>query len=160
MLGLFYKRLLTGSVVLNGCLLVFMVISISADVFGRYFFNHPIGWVVEICEHALMALPFLSMAWLVNQNGHVMVDMVVRALSPKLQKRVGFITYCIGAGICGFGTYYAILVTWDNYVRAVSTAGIYPIPKPVLLSIIAFGLLLTTIEFLRKAKGAFGCWMT
>ena len=160
MLGLFYKRLLTGLVALNGFLLVFMVLSISADVFGRYFFGQPIGWVVEVCEHILMAVPFLSMAWLVNQNGHVMVDMVVRALSPKSQKRVSFITNCLGAAICGFGTYYAAIVTWDNYARAVSTAGIYPIPKPILLAIIAFGLFLTTIEFLRKAKGEIRCWMT
>lgn len=159
MIGLIYRRLLIGLVALNGVFLVFMVLSISADVLGRYFFSHPIGWVVEVCEHILMAIPFLSMAWLVNQNGHVMVDMVVRALDPKLQKRVGFITYCIGAAICGAGTYFAIIVTWDNYVRNVNTSGIYPIPKPILLSIIAFGLLLTTIEFLRKAIGAVRCWV-
>jgi TRAP-type C4-dicarboxylate transport system permease small subunit len=141
-----------------GALLVFLMLSVSADVAGRYVFGRPIGWVVEFTEYNLLYIPFLAMAWLVREGGHVRIDVVLQAVRPETRTRVNAATSLAAALTCGLAAYWAAMTTWDNYVRDVFTVGIYPIPKFIPLSVIALGLALSFIELLRQAWREHGRW--
>ena len=147
----FYDRLLTGCAVVVGLLILSTVLLVTADVIGRYFFSAPIGWVFELTEHFLVCVPFLGMAWLVRASGHVRIEIVVQTLPPLWQTRFTVLAYLLSGLTCATATYYATATTFDHYARGIVTYGIYPIPKFILIAIIAFGLALTTIEFFRRA---------
>ncbi len=132
-------------------LVVYVMLTIAGDVVGRYFLNSPIGWAIEFAEYALMAIPFLSMAWLVRVGGHVSIDLVLNALHRRLRHILNIAVNLLAAATCGLAAYFAILTTLSQYERDVMTIGIYPVEKYLLISVVAFGLGLTFIEFLRAA---------
>lgn len=145
-----YDGLLTACAALVGLLILSTVLLVTADVVGRYFFSAPIGWVFELTEHILVCVPFLGMAWLVRSSGHVRIEIVVQALTPVWQKRLTVLAYLLSGLTCAVATYYAAATAVDHYARGIVTYGIYPIPKFILIAVIAFGLGLTTIEFFRR----------
>nr|WP_309504611.1 TRAP transporter small permease [uncultured Roseovarius sp.] len=133
-------------------LILFIVIGISISVAGRFFFNYPLAWMLELTEHALLCIPFLAMAWLARQrNGHVAIEIGIMAAAPHWQPRLRALGIVIAAVACAVMSYIAALTTWDNFLRDTMTIGVYPMPKWPFLFIIAFGLALTAIEFLRQA---------
>ncbi len=132
-------------------LVVYVMLTISADVVGRYFLHRPIGWAIEFAEHALMALPFLSMAWLVRENGHVIIDVVVRLLPELLRRWLEVFVALLAAATTGFACWFAVLTTLSLFRRGVKTIGIYPVDRYLLIAVVAFGLGLASIEFLRLA---------
>lgn len=146
-----YDRLLTACAVVVGLLILSTVFLVTVDVVSRYFFSAPLGWVFELTEHILVCVPFLGMAWLVRGSGHVRIEIVVQTLPPLWQTRFTILAYVLSGLTCAAATYYATATTFDHYARGIVTYGIYPIPKFILIAIIAFGLALTTIEFFRRA---------
>lgn len=135
-------------------LIPYIMITISADVVGRYFLDAPVGWAIEFAEYALMAIPFLSMAWLVQQNSHVQIDLLLNALNTRWRSRMNAATNFAAAVTCGISAYYATLATISHYQRGVATIGIYPVEKYLLIAVVAFGLTLAFIEFLRATRRA------
>ena len=60
------------------------------------------------------------------------------------------------AGITSaFIGFWATLSTVDNFQRGVETNGIYPISRAWLIGVIALGLILSALEFLRNAYKTF-----
>lgn len=149
-----YDRFLVALAVIVGIMVLASMIFVVVDVLLRYFFGTPIGWVIEVCEYFLLFTPFLGMAWLVRQvEGHIRIDIVVQALSARLNAIVD----CWGSVLVGvtliFAAYYSAISAWGHVVRNVQTPGVYPIPKGYLMFVITLGFGLTAIEFLRKAYG-------
>lgn len=136
-------------------LTLYIMFTISADVVGRYFFQHPIGWAIEFAEHALMAIPFLSMAWLVRQRGHVSIEIVVEALPKRLRGQLDAVISLLAAGTCSVAGWYAAKTAISQYERGVTTIGIYSFERYLLIALVAFGLMLAGIEFLRLALRLF-----
>lgn len=149
-----YDRLLVGLAIIVGIMVLASMVFVVVDVLLRYFFGAPIGWVIEVCEYFLLFTPFLGMAWLVRQaEGHIRIDIVVQALS----ERMNAIVNCGGSVLVGvtliFAAYYSLISAWGHVVRNVQTPGVYPIPKGYLMFVITLGFSLTAIEFIRKAYG-------
>ena len=155
MLETLFDRLVDLCAALAASLILFMMVSVSIDIVGRYFFNSPVGWVLDYAEYSLVYIPFLAMAWLVRKKGgHVAIDLLPSALSAKPQAILGTLTALIAGATCATAATWAGLTTWDHFTRGTMTIGIYPIPKYSLLAVVGFGFALTTIEFARTAAAA------
>ena len=145
-----YEKIVDSLALLAVVLLLAIMVGIGADVGARYFFNDPIGWMLEFVQHSLLCILFLGMPWLTREGGHVSIELLVDAL-PVRERRLLIAAGLIVAGVTsGFIGYWAILVTADNFRRGVETSGIYPIPRAWLLAVIALGLCLSAVEFVRK----------
>ncbi|MDP2578140.1 MAG: TRAP transporter small permease [Candidatus Palauibacterales bacterium] len=150
--GRCWDFLITANAVVAACLIPVIMVSVSADVIGRYVLDAPIGWVIEFAEYALFAIPFLGMAWLVGyRDGHVRIDLLVQVLPLRWQARLESFTSLVAGLTCAAATWFAVLTTVSQYQRGVITIGIYPISKYLLVSIVAYGLACTTVELLRHA---------
>jgi len=91
------------------------------------------------------------MAWLVNRaEGHVRIDVVLMHLRPQTTHMVDAIVAFAVAAMCAIAGWYAGATTIDHAARGVETYGIYPIPKWLLIVVIAVGFSFTAIEFVRK----------
>lgn len=156
-----YELLVTTLAVAAGVLTVALMVIVSADVISRSLFSQPIGWATEASEYILLHITFLAMAWLVHQRGgHVRVDLVIDALPTRIRAAMGAITALATMSACSAGAYWAGVTTIDHYQRGVLTIAIYPVPKYLLLIVIAVGFSLTMVEFLRLALAHFRTWRT
>ncbi len=149
--------MITANAVVGAVLIPVIMIAVSADVIGRYFLDAPIGWVIEFAEYALLAIPFLAMAWLVGyRDGHVRIDLLLQAIPPRWQAVLEAGTSGLAGLTCAAAAWFATLTTVSQYQRGVVTIGIYPVPKYLLISIIVYGLACTAGELFRRAWRAWG----
>lgn len=94
------------------CLLGLMLITF-ADVVGRYFFNAPLVFTVEIVELGMGLMIFFGLALTTLNRGHISVDLI-NGMVP-LYVRVWLASFSALIAIVFFG-----LITWRLWDRAMN----------------------------------------
>ncbi len=149
-----YDWFIVALAVAAGLTIVLAMMFVVVDVSGRFFASRPIAWINEYTEHLMVFIPFLGMAWLVRRaEGHVRIDLIVNALSPKAQNWLAIWIALLCVCTCAFAAYYAGLETIKNYDRNIKTIGNFPAPKWPLIGVVGLGLGLCAIEFARVLYG-------
>ncbi len=148
---LLYNRLLDGLAMVAAVLLLAVTVGIGLDVGARYLFASPIGWMSEFVQHSMLLILFLSIGWLTRERGHVAVEILYDVLPRRSRRILEIVAALLSCAISAFVGAWATVSAWDNFVRGVETEGIYPFPRYWLIGVIALGLLLAAIEFLRSA---------
>lgn len=146
-----YNFVLDALASLSAVLLLAITIGIGLDVGARYLFSRPIGWMSEFVQHSMLLILFLSIGWLTRERGHVAVEILLDSMPKRHRRFMEIFALLVSGAISAFVGAWAVVATWDNYVRDVVTDGIYPIPRWWLIAAIALGLVLTAIEFFRSA---------
>ncbi len=135
----------------SGALVLFMMVLISADVILRKLTGFTFDWSTEFTENAVCYITFTTAAWLARQNRHVVVDMVVSQLDGRNRNILNTATSILAAATCLFMTYHAFRTTLDVWRRRVATATAMEVPMAPLIAIIAVGMLLLSVQFMRNA---------
>ena len=157
-IGAFFDRTLGVFFFLSILFLVFILVSVTIEVVGRYFFNKPQDWVIEYSEYALLFIAFLGAAWLLKKRGHVKMDLVINKLGPKTNAVISTITSIIGAVMCFIVTWYGVLVTIDQFQRGIYANTPLETPTAYVLFIIPIGSALLFLQFLRMIFEYVGRW--
>lgn len=153
-----FDRTLEAMAILAGILLAFAVLSVSVAVATRYFLGYPIGWVIEISTYILLYITFLVAAWVLREEGHVAVDILLLRLKPRTQSLLNIVTSSISTFICLILTWYGLRVTWDLFQTNYFTPTELALPKWIINIIIFIGSLFLSIQFLRRTYGYLGSW--
>jgi TRAP-type C4-dicarboxylate transport system permease small subunit len=135
-----------------------IVLIIIIEITIRTFFGRPIMGTIEIIQYGLLFITFLGAAWLLREDGHIKMDIVLSLLRPRAQAFLNIIMSIVCAIICLVVTWYGVKVTWYCYqinYRAISEL---EIPLVSILFVIPVGSFLLFIQFLRKAYGYLGSW--
>jgi len=135
----------------GGVLVLFMMLMTAADVVLRKTIGFTFEWATEFTENAVCYITFTTAAWLARQNRHVVVDMVVSQLNSRNRNVLNTATSILAAATCLFMAYHASRTTLDVWRRHVTTATIMEVPMAPLIAIIAVGMLLLSIQFMRNA---------
>jgi TRAP-type C4-dicarboxylate transport system permease small subunit len=135
----------------SGALVLFMMVLVAADVVLRKLTGFTFDWSTEFTENAVCYITFTSAAWLARQNRHVVVDMVVSQLNSRNRNVLNTATSILAAATCLFMAYHASRTTLDVWRRHVATATAMEVPMAPLIAIIAVGMLLLSIQFMRNA---------
>lgn len=135
----------------SGVLLALITLSVTVDVIIRKLLNKPILGVVELCEHALVFITFLGASWVLRQEGHVRLDLVLGLLNPKFRAILNTVTSLIGAMLCMFIFYRGGLTVWDLWQRDIDTTKFLELPMAPLYTVICIGALMLSLQFLKKA---------
>jgi C4-dicarboxylate transporter DctQ subunit len=154
--SIIFDRIIDLAVILAGILLIFVILSVCAEVFLRYFLGRPTVWVVEISGYALLYITFLVVAWVQRRGGHVKMDLVFNHLNRTVQSVVNIITSLICAAACFILTWYGAKTTLYFFERGYPTPTPLRIPKFIIIVIIFVGSLLLFIQFLRTTYAALG----
>lgn len=152
-LGSIFDRILDFCCWLAGGLLIFAWLLTTVDVVMRYFLNRPIVGTFEMVEHILMLVTFLSAAWLLKEDGHVKVDIVLTMFSTRIQTLVNTITSIIGAIACIVVARYGAQVFWSVFQSGEAFPTRLGFPKAPIYFLIPAGCLMLFIQFLRRAYG-------
>lgn len=150
-LGAYFDRLLTYFSVVGMSLIAMIMLMVVAEVAMRYFFNRPIVWVIDITEYVMLFITFLGIAWLLKKEGHVVMDLLLDRLNHKNRHMAVAITSVVAAITCSITTWYGIVVGLDWYNINYFYQGALDIPAFYLEAVIPVGMLLVTIQFLRRA---------
>jgi C4-dicarboxylate transporter DctQ subunit len=132
-------------------LTVVLFLSVCAELFMRNLFNRPQIWSVEVSEYAMLYITFLGAAWLLREEGHVRVDIVLDLLKPRSQSLVNGITFLFGIIVCSVLAFYGTWITWLHYQKGLHTFTALKLLKWPFLSVIPFGSLMLIIQFIRSA---------
>ncbi len=152
-LALIFDQILDGMVVFAAVLLVFAVLSVSVAVASRYFLGYPIGWVIEINSYILLYIPFLVGAWVLRQEGHVIIDILLERLNPRTQPLINIVTSIVSALVCFILTGYGAVDTWDLFRTDYFTPTQLELPKWIINVIIPIGSFFLFVQFLRRGHG-------
>jgi len=136
---------------LAGALVVLIMLFVSLDVIMRYFLNRPIFWVGELSEYALLYITFTGTAWVLKNDSHVKIDILIGWVNPKKRNIMDLSVSIICIFICVVLTYYGVKVAWDHFVRGVYNPALMSFPKAPLLAIIPIGSFLLLIQFIRRS---------
>jgi len=157
-ISIIYDRILDILTFLSGILLAFSALSVSFGIFSRYFLSRPISWVTEISEYIILYITFLVAAWVLRQEGHVKMDIILNQLNPKVQSLTNMITSIFCSISCLILTSFGIKVSWDLYKAKAFTYTILELPKFIFTSVIFLGSFMLFIQFIRKAQRHLRRW--
>ena len=154
----FFDRIIVLMTILAGILLVFAMLIISGAVASRYFLGRPIGWVIEISEYIILFVTFLVAAWVLKQEEHVKMDIVLNQLNPRTQSMINVITSAISAIVCFILTWYGAKVTWELFETGYFTPTLLELPKFIIIAIIFIGSFLLFVQFLSRTHNNWRSW--
>jgi len=150
-MGRLLDRVMEGFAWFAGFLMMFALITVCVDVVMRYFFNNPTGWVLQFSEYILLYIPFLAAAYVLKEESHIKIDIVLNQLSEKAQTLMNVVTSTLGFFVLVVLTYYGALITFDYYQRKVPTIEYLKIPEYLVIIVIPIGCFLFSIQFIRRA---------
>ena len=148
-----FDRVITGLNYLAGCILLFMAGAVLYEVFMRYLFNAPTRWVIEFSEYMLLYMALLAAAWVLKQEGHVRVEMLVDVLPHNVKAGLHAVTSWVGAVVCALFGWYGAALTWETFWSGEVLFRAVHVPKWAVLVSLPIGLLLLTLQFIRRAFG-------
>ncbi|HEY7242644.1 MAG TPA: TRAP transporter small permease [Xanthobacteraceae bacterium] len=149
--GRAFDRLLDVCAWIGGALLAFQVVSVSAEIICRYFFDLSFSIITPLNEWSLVYLTFVGVAWLQREGGHTSDDSVVALLPPWVNRAAQRLGWVVAIVTCGLLTWYGALATWENYSKGAYDFFKLPdVPIFWVYLIIPLGSLLWLIELLRK----------
>lgn len=136
-------------------LIGFLLLSISYATISRYLFNEPLAKLIEISSYGLVYVAFLAAPWLLRQDGHIRVDLVLNQLSEKGQAKLNVFNDFVGFIVSSVVFYFSLLVTLSNFTNDVRVMDSLNTPQYLLVVAIPLGSLFLAIQFIRRIRRDF-----
>ncbi|HMN22107.1 MAG TPA: TRAP transporter small permease [Ottowia sp.] len=124
-----------------------MTLITFGQVVARYVFNYSFTWAMELTGVFSAWLIFIGMSYGVRVGAHIGIDILVRAVGPKLGRVMGI----IASALC---VVYALILTFGGwqYLSKIYSVGILmqdmPIPQWVPRIVLPLGFALLAFRFL------------
>ncbi len=131
---------------------------ICFEVVMRYILKSSQIWVLEIVEYGLLYVTFLGAAWLLKNDGHIRMDLVINQLSPRKQALANMITSFLSAVTLLIIVWFTAGTTWDNFRQGILDNRFLELLKGPILIIIPIGSFLFAIQFLRRSNSYLRKW--
>ena len=139
-----------------GALILVMMLTVVYDVIARHIFNAPTLWMIDLNEYLLPYVTFIPAAWILLNDGHVGVTLMVDRLQPRSQRKMRLVTDILGL-------IYSAVLTWQSWLMAYESlsAGhrfptIYMWPRFPVYVIIPIGSALLCLAFLIRLLASAG----
>jgi TRAP-type C4-dicarboxylate transport system permease small subunit len=142
-----YGRLLDGLMLLACLLLLAMALLIGADVATRNTGLGGIPWSNEASEYVLYLLTLLSAPWLLRRSQHIRVDILLRALPPRVGWTLEWIGDVLGLACSLYFVWYGARVLAASYMAGSVSIKTLVLPEWWLLAPMPAAFLLVAIEF-------------
>ena len=113
-----------------------------------------IWWLYEGVEYTLYFGVFIGAPWVLNQGGHVRVDVLTAALNTESAQRVERIMDFAGAVLCGLLCFYGSRVTLWEFQDGTLPDKDLRIPTGYMMAIFSTSFFLLAIEFLLRFRRA------
>jgi TRAP-type C4-dicarboxylate transport system permease small subunit len=113
-----FDALIDALALAAAALLCALVVLILIDVAARYLRLFSIPWSFEATEYMLYAITFFGAPWVLREEGHIAIELLVERLPAAAQRVVRRIADLLGATVCMVLLYFACRVAWRSYESA------------------------------------------
>jgi len=131
-------------------LIIAMMLMVLIDVVGRYFFNQPLRGANELCGNSLVWFTFLSAAWILKREKHVMVTIVVDSLRPRARSLLGIFASILGIIVCLSIVVFGSRLVWQTFQSGTVQPFVLALPLAPLYTIIPIGSAFLMIRFIIR----------
>ena len=147
-----FERLTLWMAIVAAGLILAMSGWITYDVLTRYFLDFASPWAFDLSEYALVWITFLGAPWVLLQDQHVRIELLVDVLPRATQRALGIAVSIVAICAC-------LVLTWKTGVAAlqyiegdIMMARIWRIPRIWPYSIIPIGSLLMALTFIVRLR--------
>lgn len=142
--GGWFDRLIDLLAFVAGATLCVLTLLICIDVFARYFRLFSMPWSLDAAEYALLVVTFFGAPWVLRDNAHIAIDILVERFSEAARGRISRVSHGVGAAVCAVLLLFATRAWWSSFSQGttVHETFVYPewilyaIPPPVFLMMI------------------------
>ncbi len=135
---------------LAGGVTLVMMVAIVREVVGRYFFQAPSDWSLELSEYLLVALAYLGAPYTELSEGNIRIDFLYARFTPRVRAGVDIFINCVALVWVAMLLWQGWRLAWESWELSArsSEAMAWPLfPSQVLVPI---GCLLLGLVILRK----------
>lgn len=154
--SIIFDRILNLLAALAASLIGVVTVVVLYEVCMRYFLGRPSIWVVEFSGYSLIFILFLSTAWVLREDGHVKIGLVLDRFSPKTQSVISLITSLLCAILMLIVGWYSAQSTLEAFRIGYTMPTDLHVPRWILIASIPVGSFVLFIQFLRIAYGCVG----
>jgi TRAP-type C4-dicarboxylate transport system permease small subunit len=145
-----FDKLVTALGWMVAAVVLFFVVSITTNWALRFLGRSPISWVRDMVEYLLFAGVLLGSPWVLRQNAHVRVDLVLTSLPVRGRWLLELVIDLTGFLICGAlavfsGALAAQLFQEHSFVRKTITVDTW-----IFQAVIFVSMVLCMIEFVFR----------
>jgi C4-dicarboxylate transporter DctQ subunit len=153
-----FDRTITAMMALAAALVVLDALAVTIDVLMRKFFGITCVYLFEMTEFSLLWMTFLGTAWIMKNNNHIRVDLVVNRLNPRHGAIVISVASILSILVLMLMTGYSAWLTWHDYqTHFILSTILRPLKWPVEI-IIPIGFFLLIIQLMRDTYGQWTNW--
>jgi len=149
-----YGYLVKGLAACAGIILVGVFVSIVYDVLVRTMGLQPPYWTSATTEYAMLFMCMFMAPLLTREKAHVYVEAILLMMNRQLQRIARKVVYVICILISGTFSGFATVMGYEAYVRNEIDYRSIDMPMWLLYAVIALGMAMTAIEFMRFLWGA------
>lgn len=135
--------------VLAGVCLVVIVGTYAYEVVARYILSAPTTWASSLVSYLLCYMVFLGMPELTRQRVHIFISIVLDTMPIRYATIFQHATYVIAAVACLLAAWFCFTATMQQYAGNIQTISEWRIDKWMLSIVIPYGLLSTSIYYVR-----------
>jgi C4-dicarboxylate transporter, DctQ subunit len=148
-----YLGLLELLAVVAGVLLAAIAVAIVIDVAVRNLGLQPPAHTLTLTEYGLLYVTMLAAPWLVREKGHVYIELLTAAVSPRTRFWLTRVVYALCVLTCAVVFWFSLDVTIAHYQRDVIDVRSFDMPRWLLTASMPLSFGLMTIEFARYLIG-------
>ena len=151
-----YGRLLEVLALAACALILGMMLMICADVFLRNVRIAPgmvgIEWANEISEAMLYLIALLTAPWLTRRGQHVRVDVLLRAVPPRLGWGLEWLVDALAMACCAIIAWYGVRAALGSWQAGSMSIKTLVTPEWWLLSVLPVAFLALTLEMFFRMR--------
>ena len=145
-----HSALVTALGYAAGFAIAVLAVAITTDVVIRNLGVGNFPWLLEVSEYVLFIATFLAAPWVLRENAHVSVDLLLTGVPAGARRLLDTISNLLGIVICSTLTWYALRVTRDGIERGDMIFKELVVPEWPFLAVVVVAGGLLVIEFASR----------
>jgi TRAP-type C4-dicarboxylate transport system permease small subunit len=130
-------------------LMAAMMAIITLDVILRNLGYQSSAHFFTFTEYALLVIPCMGAPWLAREKGHIYVEILLMALTPRLRAAMTVLVGLICIAVCLVVAWYGFGITITDYVQNEKDVRSLDMPRWMIVGWIPVSFLMMAIEFAR-----------
>ena len=145
-----FDRLNRGLAAVACVLMVLITLAICAEILSRSLFDISNLWLVELSEITLLYITFLGAAWVLGNDRHVTLDVLLNLIGENRRKWLHLVLSIVGAVTCFVLVLFGVLMAIDQFQNDIREPTMMAPMSFWITSVIPFGFFLLGVQFLRR----------
>lgn len=135
---------------LSSLFIMLALLTVGIGVIIRYFFSINLSWAVELNGYIMLYIAFLVASWILKDDGHVEIDIIVSRISNENRRKFKLLTSVLAIVITLILFWYSLAAVIDNFQRGVIISNVMDTPKYIPLLSIPIGSLMLFLRYIHK----------